>query len=115
MPALLISSAGTLPERFARLADAWHDRVDGESAGDRIVSAPEYLSIIAMGAEAVPLILQDLQSRGGFWYPALLAITNEWPMPESANGIPRLMKSAWLEWGRKNGYVEAGGAAPSGA
>lgn len=90
---------------FRALSDRWHDETDGLSSPSQIASSQSYLDIIALGSAVIPYILRDLESRGGFWYPALLALAGEWPVPEEANGIPRLMKSAWLDWGRRRGYV----------
>ncbi len=90
---------------FKVLAERWHDQADGLSSPNQIAGTQSYLDIIALGRAVIPYILRDLQTRGGFWYPALLSLTKEWPVPEEANGIPRLMKSAWLEWGRQRGYV----------
>jgi len=91
--------------RFRELADKWHDETDGLSSPSQITGTQSYLDIVALGRPAVPHILRDLETRGGFWYPALLSLTREWPVPEDANGIPRRMKAAWLAWGRQHGYV----------
>lgn len=109
------NTSGTVRAKFARHADAWHDETDGVSAGSRITSSAHYLAIIALGKPVIPLILHDLESRGGFWYPALQALTGEWPIDPAANGRPRLMKDAWLEWGREHGYLEGASATPASA
>lgn len=110
-----IRSGGTIRARFERHADAWHDETDGMSAGSRITSSAHYLAIIALGKPAIPLILRDLESRGGFWYPALQALSGEWPVDESDNGKPRRMKEAWIAWGRQHGYLEGASATPASA
>ncbi len=90
---------------FKRLADEWHEETDGYSSYSRITGSQPYLEIATKGRAVVPYILQDLAERGGFWYPLLKSLTGEWPVPAEANGIPRLMKEAWLEWGRRSGYL----------
>lgn len=90
---------------FERLASRWHDETDGASNPALITGMQSYLDIVALGPRVVPLILRDLETRGGFWYPALLALTREWPVAEEDRGIPKKMKSAWLAWGRERGYL----------
>lgn len=68
---------------------------------------PAYQRIIGLGAPAIPLILKELQERGGQWYWALRAITNESPVAdEEAGNIPS-MKAAWLRWGASRGHIAA--------
>ena len=41
---------------------------------------------------------------GGIQHCELL--TGENPVPEEAKGQPPLNREAWLEWGRRNGYLQ---------
>jgi hypothetical protein len=91
-------------DEFADLARRWHDETDDVSVTGRIVSHPAYLRIVAMGPPAVPLILRDLRDNGGFWFSALEAILNVCPGTPEERGKPRLMREAWLRWGRSHGY-----------
>jgi hypothetical protein len=59
-----------------------------------------------MGEPVIPLILHDLQERGGDWYPALRAITNVSPVSPGDRGNVARMNEAWLKWGRKHGYLD---------
>ena len=88
-------------ETFGRLTRQWREETAGFSSPARITSNQAYLSIIALGQPVVPLILAELRDHGGFWYPALTAITGGNPVPASAMGNPRLMKDAWLNWGQR--------------
>ena len=90
-----------LPETFGRLTQQWREDTAGFSSPTRMTSNQAYLSVIALGQSVVPLILEELRDHGGFWYPALKAITGENPVPTSAIGSPRLMKDAWLKWGQQ--------------
>ena len=90
----------SLVEKFGRLTQQWREETAGFSSPTRMTSNQAYLSIIALGQSVVPLILEELRDHGGFWYPALKAITGENPVPTSAIGNPRLMKDAWLKWGQ---------------
>lgn len=64
-----------------------------------------------MGPPALPLILQEMQRQPGHWSLTLRAITGENPAPPAAAGYTRKIAAAWLEWGRRNGYL-AGTNAP---
>ena len=91
----------SLIEKFGRLVQQWREETAGFSSPTRMTSNQAYLSIVALGQPVVPLILKELRDYGGFWYPALKAITGENPIPTSALGNPRLMKNAWLNWGQR--------------
>lgn len=91
---------------FKVLADSWHEDTDHQSFSHIIISHEAYLKIIAMGSVAIPLILRDLQERGGNWYVALQMLSDQDPVPLESKGDVPLMKESWLRWGRDNGYIE---------
>lgn len=68
---------------------------------------PAYQAIIGMGAEALPMILEDLRQNSGHWFWALKAISNEDPVVPSDRGSVKKMKNAWLQWGEVKGLVRA--------
>lgn len=94
-----------LERKFRGLADQWKRATQVESSVSRIGMHPSYQRIIAMGERAIPLILKDLQQQPHHWFWALRVITGESPVPPEAQGNMRLMTQAWLDWGRKNGYL----------
>ena len=59
-----------------------------------------------MGEAAVPLILNDLQARGGEWYAALRSITGASPAPADGQGDIRRMTEAWVAWAQVRGYLD---------
>lgn len=99
------AESNELSEEFARLADQWHEETGHLSSPSQIAMHPAYQRIIGMGERAIPLILRDLHLRGGQWYWALRAITDQSPVPQDAAGNIRIMKQAWLHWGANRGYV----------
>ena len=107
----LVMNAGragtvTLVEnRFRELVKEWHEETGSLSSPSKIASHPAYLQIVSMGQSVVPLVLGELDSRGGYWYPALRALTGANPVPGDAKGKPRLIKEEWLAWGRTHGYL----------
>lgn len=92
-------------EKFFKLTAEWKAATAGLSSPRAISRHPAYREIIAMGRPILPLILHDLQENGGWWYPALRAITGVNPVPANARGRPPLNDEAWLNWGRDNGYI----------
>lgn len=93
-------------ERFLNLADKWHWETAHLSSPSSIALHPAYQRIIGMGEPAIPLILQDLQIRGGPWYWALAAIADESPVTGDISGNIPAIKQAWLEWGKRRGYID---------
>lgn len=93
-------------EKFAVLANRWHDETDFLSSPTNITGNDTYLEIISMGKEVIPFILEDLKERGGNWYRALRILSGEDPVLPEARGDVEHMKSAWLQWGRERGYIE---------
>ncbi len=95
-----------LPTRFRALADQWRQETGMLSSSTQKKAHPAYREIIAMGPVAIPLLLRELQERGGHWFAALRAISGENPVPpEYAGRIPK-MSEYWLEWGRRQGYID---------
>ncbi len=92
-------------DRFVELADTWHSETGHLSSPSQIAMHPAYQRIIGMGSQVIPWVLNDLRIRGGQWYWALRAITGASPVPLDAAGNVRMVKNAWLQWGKVHGYV----------
>jgi len=93
-------------ERFKEFANRWHNETDYLSSPSSITNNDTYLKIISMGEPVIPLVLQDLQERGGYWYRALRILSDEDPVPPEGRGEVPKMKEAWLNWGRDKGYIK---------
>jgi len=94
-------------ERFRSLAQLWRSETQWLSSTRDIAMHPAYQEIIGMGAEALPMILEDLRQNSGHWYWALKAISNEDPVVPRDRGSIKKMKGAWLQWGETKGLVRA--------
>jgi hypothetical protein len=94
-----------LEREFRALADQWRRETMMMSSTSDIVSNFAYHQIIGMGEKAIPPILRELQESGGHWFWALRAITRTNPVKPEDRGNVRKMAQAWLEWGRRRGYV----------
>lgn len=94
-----------IPLNFNALVKEWTEDVELVSSYEEMITHPAYQGIIALGKEAVPLLLRELKYRPHYWFSALRAITDENPVPEEKRGDLDAMASAWLEWGHKNGFL----------
>jgi len=102
---VLEDEAGDLasPGKFERLAAEWKDQGKFLPSPSAIAALPAYRAIIAMGWEALPLILGALRREPDQWFVALRRITGEDPVPEDARGDLHRMAEAWLRWGAEHG------------
>ena len=66
---------------------------------------PAYQSIIGMGQDAVPLILDEMSNQPDHWFWALRAITGANPCPPEHVGDVTAMTRDWLSWGRGHHYI----------
>ena len=96
-----------MDERFQQLVSRWSEDTSFMSSMSDMVAHPAYLEIIEMGERAVPLLLLELKNRSGHWFSALSTITGENPIPAESRGRFEEMSEAWLDWGRRNGYLDA--------
>lgn len=97
-PSVAVVEMSSLVAEFHRLADKWErETLNMSSLKDRI-EHPAYQAIISMREIALPLILERLKEQGGYWFPALRAITKADPVPPEARGNMRQMRAAWMEW-----------------
>jgi len=94
-------------ERFRSLAQQWRSETRWLSSTTEIAMNPSYQAIIGMGAEALPMILEELRQSTDHWYWALRAISNEDPVVPRDRGSVRKMRGAWLQWGEAKGLVAA--------
>ena len=89
-----------LEERFCKLAQRWSEETAFYSMSWHLVEHPAYREIIAMGAVAVPWILQEMEHGTARWSYALEDITGEDPVPGTETGDFAQTREAWLAWGR---------------
>ena len=101
-PALVMSTE----VKFHRLADAWSENSLHVSSVSDLINDPSYQQIIDLGWKALPYLLDDLQKRKRFWFPALAAITGVRPFDPGDLSNPRRMTEAWVKWGRRKGLID---------
>lgn len=96
----------TIPQQFQRLVRRWRSETAHVSSIPDLVMHSSYQQIIRLPKnDVLPLILRELRDNGGFWYPALHALTDENPVDPKDIGNVRKMTEAWLKWGRTEGWL----------
>ena len=93
-----------IEEKFVRLRDEWKSQRGPSSSTVKLVMHPAYQTIIGMGREVVPCLLRELETNIDNWFWALRAITEADPVREEDRGDGQAMATAWLAWGRDQGY-----------
>lgn len=94
-----------LESQFNELAERWKSETAVYAASWQIKAHPAFRELIAMGMDAVPLLLNRLSRPCIQWFMALCAITDEDPSPAGHAGIMDRMAGDWLQWGKRKGYL----------
>jgi len=100
-----------LRRQFESLRDEWKAQSEFLSSTTDMALLWPYQSIIGMGTNVVPLILEELSRENDHWFWALKAITKADPVPMKDRGNIRAMTAAWLRWGREQGLIDDVGTA----
>lgn len=90
---------------FEEYARQWEEDTELFSSSFEMFMHPSYQKIIAMGPQAIPLILKRMNEKPDHWFWALEVLTNQDPVPPKAKGDFDEMVEAWLDWGRTYGYL----------
>lgn len=89
-------------KKFNLYSSVWKTETMFSSSIDDIVNNAAYRSIIELGKDAVPFIIDDLKVTNAHWFYALEALTSVNPIkPENRGNVP-LMKEDWIEWSNQN-------------
>jgi hypothetical protein len=93
-----------LQSEFDELVSTWKRETAVNSNLSAIFLHPSHLRVIAMGNDALPLILKDFAREGGHWFAALEAISNtKMVLPERATHSQH--RTAWIKWGFEQGLL----------
>jgi hypothetical protein len=95
----------TAASKFRYYAEKWKNETGGDSSLTNITSNMNYLRIIRIGDEAIPLILQELQRESAPWFVALRAISEDDSVGRDSPGDFRKMAAAWIQWGKDHGHI----------
>ncbi len=89
-------------KQFDFLNNTWQAETLFSSSINEIVNNSAYRSIINLGGDVLPLIINDLKTTENHWFYALEAITGYNPIKAENKGIVSLMKNDWIEWAENN-------------
>jgi len=67
---------------------------------------PNHIKVVCLGKEVLPYMFKYLQQEPYWWFSMLREITKEDPTNESMTGRLDLITKAWLNWAKKEGYIE---------
>ena len=87
-----------LDRKFKILKSVWENDTVFSSSISEITNHPAYHSVIKLGKEVVPLIIEDLQSTNNHWFYALEYLTGSNPITQEHQGLVPLMKQDWINW-----------------
>lgn len=85
-------------KRFKALVAEWREATLFESSPTAMATHPSYQRMIALGAPALPLVIEELRKRGGHWFWALRYLADHDPVSDNARGDYERMREAWLNW-----------------
>lgn len=93
-----------LGKRLTSLHRRWRAETRYSSSLETKKAHPAYASIVAMGDEIVPLILESLATQPDLLVMALHDITHADPVaPDHHGRVPDIVQD-WLRWGTERGY-----------
>ena len=91
---------------FYDLMETWRYETKYLSSVQQIADNVSYQQIVGLGEKVLPLIFEEMHRRPGHWFLALQRITRENPIQPQHRGNMEKMTDDWLNWGRKNGYIQ---------
>ncbi len=89
-----------MEEKFLELSEKWKKETGGYSTSKLICNNDNYLAIIEMGEQVLPLIFRDINN--GYWFEALKQITKIDPVPNEHYGDFAKMVDDWVNWAKEN-------------
>jgi hypothetical protein len=98
-------SEESLELKFKSFSKRWREEIGGESSLSRITGNVNYLKVINLGKEVIPLILKELQEEPAPWFVALRVLTEEEKVGRDHPGNFRQIADDWIKWGKDNKYI----------
>ncbi|MDA1191381.1 MAG: hypothetical protein O3A46_06815 [Candidatus Poribacteria bacterium] len=96
----------TTKRRFEVLAKRWKSQAELMSSSRKMAEIPEYGEIIALGDDAIRLILDELRREPHFWFIALERLTKRDDIvPTEHKGDIDAMAKDWVRWGEREGFI----------
>jgi len=90
-------------KQFLALVQEWKSGRGHTSSINKMVMHPAYRQIVAMGKQAVPFLLRELEREPDHWFWALKEITGANPVPPENRMKVAEMAKHWIRWGKEQG------------
>lgn len=91
----------SLKDKFEKLTYEWEFRYGMLSGGEIIYDNDYYKSIIELGKDVLPLMIEDMRSHKNIWFDAFKKLTGVWPVPKKQYTTIELM-DCLVDWYDKN-------------
>lgn len=88
---------------FSALAQKWREDTRFVSSLDEIWDHFAYKTIICLGEQVLPLILEEVRSGYAYWDYALIAIADTNPAKHTSSREEAV--TAWIRWGEDHGCL----------
>ena len=98
-------ASADLETQFQEHKEKWRNETAVHSSITMKAMHPSYQRIIGMGPQVLPLIMRELRNNPDHWFWALNAITGENPVPPEDAGYIDKMTKAWLDYGKRQGFI----------
>lgn len=95
----------SLKEYFESLKFLWLEETKYSSNIFLTTNHPAHLTILQLGEEILPLLIEDLQNNNNHWFITLNKITGANPIPSEHAGDIELMRTDWINWAEENNII----------
>ncbi|MEO6613631.1 MAG: hypothetical protein ABIT05_12650 [Chitinophagaceae bacterium] len=95
----------SLKEYFDSLKLLWLEETKYSSNVFLTTNHPAHLTIVQLGEQVLPLLIEELQNNSNHWFFTLNQITGVTPIPPEHVGDVELMRNDWINWANENNIV----------
>ena len=78
------------------MAEEWRASTRFAASPQAAAKHPAYRAVVALGPQAIPLILTALEESPEPWFAALRELTGDDPVPPADRGRPAVAAAHWL-------------------
>lgn len=95
----------SLKEYFESLKYLWLEETKYSSNIFLTTNHPAHLTMIKLGSQILPLLIEDLQNDSNHWFITLNKITGENPVSQEHIGNVDEMRQDWINWAQINNVI----------
>lgn len=95
----------SLKEYFESLKYLWLEETKYSSNIYLTTNHPAHLTILQLGEQVLPLLIDDLQKNNNHWFITLNKITGVNPVPPEHAGDVEAMRNDWIIWAEENNII----------